>query len=1008
MKSLESLLVEDPFVEKLKANGWTLTPADQLERESYREPLLVNPLIRAIKKLNSGIGIGEKEIWLAVRELQSRGPGIESARQILRFMKEGIPVRFEKSRTVEYIRLFDYDTLENNEFVVSRQVIHEGGKDRIRNDILLYINGIPLVNIECKDPASLTEDWHKAYAQIREYKKIVPELYKYVQMGMAAEQIVKFFPIVPWLDEVKTDEWKIEGMEPHDAAIAMLTPACLLDILRHFLFMRREMGEETKVIARYIQYRAANKMVDRVLDNLAGKDTKNKGLIWHWQGSGKTLTMIFAANKLYHHPALDNPSIFFIVDRIDLEDQLYEEYTALSLTKPEVIGNIGELKRVLSADQGKGRRGIMITLIHKFRPEELSGLQKELENLPGENVTTRKNIVAFIDEGHRSQYGLMAAQMRQGIFKNGFFFALTGTPVSKIGKDTYTEFSYPADGELYLDKYFIRESIEDGFTVKIVYQPRLEKEAGIHLDREMLRIFLETELEEIPEGYRQPVEEGVKKRLNIIKVYLENPKRIAAIAQDIAAHFRENVDGKYKAMVVAVSRRACGIYKQELDKLLPPEYSKIVMTYRDDERDTVIDTYKQGVMEANPGYSTEEINDKTREEFREEETPKILIVTDKLLTGFDAPILQTMYLDKPLREHRLLQAIARTNRPYKGIKKAGLILDYVGILRDFKKALEHYNETDISGALFSTEQIVQEFEALMNTLAGIFSGIRIGSYDRDTFLSAVELLSSDNNAAEEFIDTYREMRRIFEFLGPHQIKLEYFEQYKWFSEIYSYYIRMALRDKPDYDTYVQKYFDKTVRYVHKTTDISTIENSLPIIEFGPEYLEALEKNCASTREKAANMVFTLNCLVLVDRHQTPVYESLLERVEKIIRAWKEKSRDYGTIYRDGAAIIHEMQQLNARRDQLGLSEFEYSMFLKIEQSWGQNPALVEDIRQLSEDLKKSMFPGWISQISAKKNVEQDIRRFCRRYGKQEGKSIEEIDQLYLKLIESVKNYAGTS
>ena len=179
----------------------------------------------------------------------------------------------------------------------------------------------------------------------------------------------------------------------------------------------------------------------------------------------------------------------------------------------------------------------MITLIHKFRPEELSGLQKELENLPGENVTTRKNIVAFIDEGHRSQYGLMAAQMRQGIFKNGFFFALTGTPVSKIGKDTYSEFSYPAEGELYLDKYFIRESIEDGFTVKIVYQPRLEKEAGIHLDREMLRIFLETEAEEIPEGYRQPVEEGVKKRLNIIKVYLENPKRIAVIAQDIAAHF---------------------------------------------------------------------------------------------------------------------------------------------------------------------------------------------------------------------------------------------------------------------------------------------------------------------------------------------------------------------------------------------------------------------------------------------------------------------------------------
>ena len=924
-------------------------------------------------------------------------------------MKAGIPVRFEKTRTVEYIRLFDYDKLENNEFIVSRQVIHEGGSGQvIRNDILLYANGIPLVNIECKDPASLAEDWHTAYAQIKKYENTVPELYKYVQIGMAAEQIVKFFPIVPWQPEVKTDEWKIEGMEPHDAAVAMLRPECLFDILRYFLFMRRETGEDTKVLPRYIQYRAANKMVNRVLENLAGKTTRNKGLIWHWQGSGKTLTTIFAANKLYHQPVMENPSIFFIVDRIDLEDQLYEEYNALAITKPEIIGSITELKRVLSADQGKGRRGIMITLIHKFRPEELSGLQKELENTPGETVTTRKNIVAFIDEGHRSQYGLMATQMRKGIFKNGFFFALTGTPVNRIGKDTYTEFSYPDEGELYLDRYFIRESIEDGFTVKIAYQPRLEKEAGIHLNRDLLQIFLETELEEIPDTYRQPVEEGIKKRLNIIKVYLENPKRITAISKDIAEHFLENVDGRYKAMVVAVSRRACRLYKQELDKLLPPKYSEVVMTYQADERDTLIDSYKHCVMEANPGYSTEEINNRIREQFREEEDPRILIVTDKLLTGFDAPILQTMYLDKPLREHRLLQAIARTNRPYKGVKEAGLIIDYVGILRDIRKALEKYNETDITGALFSTEEIAQEFAALMKELAGMFREIKIGSYDKDTFLSAIELLTSDDMIADEFVNTYRDMRRVFEFLGPDKIKLEYFEQYKWFSEVYPYYMRMALRDQPDYAAYVQKYFEKTVRYVHKTTNIQNVENDLPVIEFGPEYLRVLEEKVTDKREKAANIVFTLNRFVLVDRHQTPVYESLLERVEKIIRAWKEKSKNYETIYRDGAAIIQEIQQLKVRRVQLGLSELEYSMFLKIESEWGDDPELLKDIRQLSEDLKKSMFPGWISQVSVKKGIEQEIRRFVRRYGKQRGKSIEEIDWLYSKLVESVKNYAGST
>ena len=1007
MKSLEAILVEQPFIDKLRANGWAFTESDKLERESYKEPLLINPLIRAIKKINRDVPIDEKEIWLAVRELQSRGIGPENARQILQFLKAGIPVRSEKTRTVEYIRLLDYEKLENNEFIVSRQVIHDG-TERIRNDILLYINGIPLVNIECKDPASLAEDWHTAYAQIRDYKKIVPELYKYVQIGMAAEQIVKHFPIVPWQEEVRTDEWKIEGLKPHDAAIAMLSPDCLLDIIRFFLFMRREMGEDTKVLPRYIQYRAANKIVSRVLDNLAGKTDKNTGLIWHWQGSGKTLTMIFAANKLYHQPVLENPSIFFIVDRIDLEDQLYEEYNALTITRPEIIGSIRELKQILQADQGKGRRGIMITLIHKFRPEELSGLQKELEKMEGENVTTRKNIIAFIDEGHRSQYGLMAAQMRKGIFKNGFFFALTGTPVSRIGKDTYTEFSYPKQGETYLDRYFIRESIEDGFTVKIAYQPRLEKEEGIHLNRDMLQVFLETELEEIPDSYRQPVEEGIKKRLNIIKVYLENPKRIAIISKDIAAHFKENIDGRYKAMVVAVSRKACSLYKQELDKLLPPEYSEVVMTYQADERDSVIASYKEGVMEANPGYTTEEINDHIREKFREEEEPKILIVTDKLLTGFDVPILQTMYLDKPLKEHRLLQAIARTNRPYKGVKEAGLIIDYVGILKDIRKAFEKYSETDIAGALFSPQEMVQEFISLMKELTTIFPNIKIGSYDRETFLSAIELLTSSESTAVDFVDTYRQMRRVFEFLGPDMIKLEYFEEYKWFSEIYSYYMRMALREQPDYVNYVQKYFEKTVRYVHKTTEIQNIENNLPVIEFGPDYLTLLERNVTDKREKAANIIFTLNRFILVDRHQTPVYESLLDRVEKIIRAWKEKSKDYETIYRDGVAIIQEMQKLDVKRVQLGLSKLEYSIFLKIESAWGEDPQLIDIIRQLSEDLDKSMFPGWISQVSAKKGIEQDIRRFSRRYGKQRGKTIEEIDQMYLKLIESVKNYAGTN
>ena len=280
----------------------------------------------------------------------------------------------------------------------------------------------------------------------------------------------------------------------------MLIPETLLNIIRNYLFIRIERGATTKVITRYMQYRAAEQISSRVLNNIEGKDPKNKGLIWHWQGSGKTLTMIFAANKLYRHPELQNPTVFFVVDREELETQLSDEFNALDITKPEVIDSIHALRKIIQHDEYRGKRGIFITLIHKFRPEELSELQKELDTLSKtrETIQTRKNVILFIDEAHRTQYGTLAAQMNE-ILKNAEAYAFTGTPVAKQGHDTYGQFSYPPE-EKYLDKYFMTDSIEDGFTLKIAYQPRLENEKGIHLKKDMLETFLEVNLEEIPEN----------------------------------------------------------------------------------------------------------------------------------------------------------------------------------------------------------------------------------------------------------------------------------------------------------------------------------------------------------------------------------------------------------------------------------------------------------------------------------------------------------------------------
>ncbi len=998
----EKHLVEDYIIRQLEEKGWRFIPADSLERESYEEPLLIPVLVRALERINKDSGIGDEEIKKALNELTLTRTGIEGAKRILNFYKFGIPVKFEKEKVVKYVQLFDYQQFENNEFMVSRQVYYYG-REILRTDIILYVNGIPLVNIECKNPTSLTESWYTAYRQIKDYERIVPELYKYIQIGIAAESIARYFPIIPWQDEVLTYEWHEGEKDSIKSTVEMLSKNVLLDIIRNYLFFRIEHGNATKVITRYMQYRAANKIVNRVVKNLKGEENKKKGLIWHWQGSGKTLTMIFAANKLYYISELENPTIFFIVDRIELESQLYNEFCSLDIVKPKIIGSIDQIKQNLQFDDYRGKRGVFITLIHKFRPEELKNLYKELEEITKykDTIMNRKNVIAFIDEGHRTQYGLLAAQMRS-ILKNAFFFAFTGTPISKKGKDTYLEFSYPPD-EVYLDRYFITDSIRDGFTVKIVYQPRLEEK--VQLKKDLLSAFLETEFEELPEALREEVEEKVKKRLNAIKVVLENPERIKVIAKDIAEHFKENIDGKFKAMVVAGSRKACHIYKQELDNHLPPDYSEIVMTYHARERDEEL-AFR--LAETQARYGIRDIDDIRKdivEKFKEEDNPKILIVTDMLLTGFDAPIFQVMYLDKPLKEHRLLQAVARTNRPFKDLKEAGLIIDYVGILKEFKKALEMYNEEDIKLALTSYETIREEFINLIKEIFEILKDVP-RNYKRETLLKAIEVITTENKKEKEFIEKYKNLRKVFELLGPDNIRLEYFEDYKWISAIYIYYMKIV-KQKPPIQGYVEKYYEKTVKFIHKATEIKKLETDLPIIAFDEGYLKELEEKVKNKKEKAANILFTLNRLVLVERHRNPIYESLVEKVERLLELWEEKTKDYERIYREGIITLNEIKSLSERQKSIGVSVLEYSLLLTLEEKFGKDERLINEVKNISEKLKDYLFPGWFNQPTVEKNVEREVRRFTRILKGKYNMTFEEMDELYKKLIERVKNY-GTS
>ncbi|MGB2727104.1 MAG: HsdR family type I site-specific deoxyribonuclease [Halobacteriota archaeon] len=1000
MPFTEKSTVENYIVGRLQEMGWEFKKADELERESYEEPLLIKNLVRAIKRINKNLDLTDDDISYLINELKFKHANVEGIKSILWYLKNGVPKKLEKEKILRYVKLIDHENIENNEVIVTRQVTFESAEEKIIPDIVLYVNGIPLVVIECKSPVDPDVSWVDAYKQIKRYEREVPEVFKYVQFSFAAADTTKYFPNVPWSEETHIYTWREKEFDILESSLEMLLKTTLLDLIRNFVFVREERGKATKVIARYMQYRAANQIVNRVLDNLEGKEEKNSGLIWHWQGSGKTLTMIFAAYKLFNHNLLQNPTVFFILDRTDLEKQLSDEFSALDLSlSAERLTSIKKLKETLLHDSGRGKRGIFLTLIQKFRNEELRDLEKVLKNVLGEEtITERKNVIAFVDEGHRTQYGTLASEMRN-ILANAFFFAFTGTPIAKRGRDTYGTFSYPPD-EVYLDKYFITDALRDGFTVKICFQPRLEKK--VHLDKDKLNLFLEQKLEEIPEELREDVERKISEKLNIIKVYMKKPGRIELIANDIAEHFTENVDGKFKAMVVAVDRESCVNYKNALDKLLPPEYSEVVMTYTERDSKEIAD-YLSSVREKYHKKDPKEINEEIRTKFNEEEYPKILIVTDMLLTGFDAPILQVMYLDKPLKEHRLLQAIARTNRPYKDVKEAGIVIDYVGIFKELERAFAIYAIEDVEGAVYDLGIEKKEFLELMEEALSFFNGLDRSKDDHETLNRSIERLTEGENG-KKFVATFKKLQLKFELLGAEPIKAQHLRDFKWLTTVYYAYYRHVKRIDPDeVDKYAKKYLRKTIDYIHKSIDIGKIKKDFPIIPLDENYIEKLEKTYSDIGSRISDMIFTLRTFVLARRTENPVYETIAEKVERIIEDWKERKESAEKIYGELKGVFKDLNTAIEKQKSAGLTNLEYYSFLFLKEKLSKETEedMIKCAKSIVEETKEKRFKGWTLQTSVVREVGRIIRTHLIKYKLAKN----EKEALYGKLMENLKRFA---
>lgn len=717
--------VEHFIIQELQKLGWRYIEPKEMNlrrRGDYEEPLVVEDLKQALKKINSGIELTDSDLSVVLTSLRTIPPNIEGIKRFLDILRNGLLVPLQKEKRERVLKLIDFVNIGNNEFIVTNQFKVEGIRTN-RADMVLLVNGIPLVLIECKNPTREEVSWKDAYDQIKRYEEEIPEIFKYVQFSIATDGISTYY--LPNAYRTRDEErnflsiWKdpypFKKREFKDdllkiAIYGLLSKPNLLNLIENFIFVRKERDKETKIMTRYMQYRASEKVFERVINTLQKKEDKKFGLIWHWQGSGKTYTMAFSARKLFECPLAERPSIFVMVDRKDLEEQIERDFSFIQIPI-EKIDSIKELIEVLKWGK-EGKRGIFLVTVEKFAPKEFADLKQEKIEI------RRENVIVLADEVHRTQYGKFATIWRS-LFKNAFVFGFTGTPLTKTERNTFQRFC--PGGEFYLDRYSMLDAIEDGFTVELSYQARLPE---YHLNKQQLEEFIRFEEEEI-KTLRPMEQEEIKRKRKVIKDIVKKAERIEKIAENIASHFKEVVEpSELKAMVVAIDKEACVLYKNALDKFLHPDDSEVVMTFGQNSKSLIRECFEK-LETKYQSKDEKEIREKIIDNFKFKEKPKVLIVTDMLITGFDAPVLWTMYLDKPLKEHRLLQAIARTNRPYSN-KQFGLISDYIGILPELERAFEKFEATDardlklIFRDLSSWEE---KFKKLMTKALGIFKGV---------------------------------------------------------------------------------------------------------------------------------------------------------------------------------------------------------------------------------------------------------------------------------------------
>jgi len=940
----EDNTVEQMLITSLKSKGWKYIPAEALPR-NYSD-VMVEPMVKeALIRLNPEIAEEPSRADEVIYKLRTIILSVQAHNLVTqnelfkKMMFETNSYPFGKDGRMIPIRFFGTLTKENlalNEYVVTNQWVYpqaEGGK---RLDIVLLINGFPVVIGELKTPVRNAITWLDAASDIAAYEKSIPQMFVTNVFNFGTEGKCYRYGSVnmpvnmwgPW----HTPDHKSEGVLS-DVKISvedMITPAKVMDIFQFFtMFATDKKYRKYKIICRYQQFEGANLIVDRVV---AGYP--KKGLIWHFQGSGKSLLMVFAAQKLRMLPELKNPTVVIVDDRIDLETQITATFNASDIPGLASASSKEELIDFFRGDMRK----ILITTIFKFG--EVSG-----------ELNPRDNIILMVDEAHRTQEGDLGEKMRTAL-PNAFFFGLTGTPINRIDKNTFITFGAEEDRSGYMSKYSFSDSIRDGATLPLHFEP---VPVDLHVDQENLdRAFAEltANLSEAERG-------ELSQRINM-KAIMYNPSRIRKVCEHIAKHYREKIEPNgYKGQVVVYDRECCLMYKKELDDLLGPDATTIVMDTNNDKEDRYKEFRRDRDAEA-----------KLLDYFREPTSPlKLVIVTSKLLTGFDAPILQAMYLDKPMKDHTLLQAICRTNRTYDQGKTYGLIVDYIGIFDNVAKALD-FDESSMKRIITNIEEIKKQFPALMKKCLGYFMGVDRTQDGWEGLIAAQECLP-DNKSKDAFAADYRVLNRAYDVLSPDQFLSPFKSDYLWLSRVYE-----SVKPTNGSGGLIWAALGaKTIELVHQNVTVGEAKEDEEILELNADLIDGFLNDREDAKKKAKKVEISLVAKILNHANE-PRFKKLGEKLEELREKHEQgliTSIEFLKLLLDLAkeAVQAEQEVVPAQEVDKGVAALT-ELFNGVRcQS---TPVIVERIVKDIDDIVKIVrFDGWQGTTAGKQEVKKALR-----------------------------------